>query len=62
MSRVSPYTSFELQPLPVYFTTEQSTVKASLFVKYMYMYMCLYNQLCLVMLSYAQLCLVMHAF
>ena len=31
-SRVSPYTSFALQPLPVCFTTEQSTVKASLFV------------------------------
>ena len=58
MSRVSPYTSFELQPLPVYFTTEQSTVKASLFVKYMYM--CLYNQLCLVMLSYARILIGSH--
>ena len=30
--RVSPYTSFVLSPLPVCFTTEQSTVEASLFV------------------------------
>ena len=55
MSRVSPYTSFELQPLPVYFTTEQSTVKASLFVKYMYMYMYLYNKL-----SYARILIGSH--
>ena len=33
-SRVSPYTYFVLEPLPACFTTEQSTVKASLFVKY----------------------------
>ena len=33
-SRVSPYTSFALYPLPACFITEQSTVKASLFVKY----------------------------
>ena len=32
-SRVSPYTSFVHQPLPACFITEQSTVKASLFVK-----------------------------
>ena len=32
-SRVSPYTSFVLYPLPACFITEQSTVKASLFVK-----------------------------
>ena len=31
-SRVSPYTSFVLQPLPACFITEKSTVKASLFV------------------------------
>ena len=31
-SRVSPYTSFVLQPLPACFMTEKSTVKASLFV------------------------------
>ena len=31
-SRVSPCTSFVLQPLPACFITEQSTVKASLFV------------------------------
>ena len=30
----SPYTSFVLFPLPECFTTEQSTIKASLFVKY----------------------------
>ena len=30
-SRVSPYTSFVLWPLPACFTTEQSTIKASLF-------------------------------
>ena len=30
-SHVYPYTSFVLQPLPVFFTSEQSTVKASLF-------------------------------
>ena len=33
-SRVSPYTYFVLEPLPACFVTEQSTVKASLFVKY----------------------------
>ena len=38
MSRVSPYTSFVLQPLPVCFTTEESTVKASLFVNQMTSY------------------------
>ena len=32
-SRVSPYTSFVLKPLPTCFTTEQRTVKAYLFVK-----------------------------
>ena len=32
-SRVSPYTSFVLQPLPACFITEQRTAKASLFVK-----------------------------
>ena len=31
-SRVSPYTSFVLKPLPACFITEQSIVKASLFV------------------------------
>ena len=34
--RVSPYTSFVFQPFPVCFTTEQSTVKTSLLVKYKY--------------------------
>ena len=33
-ARVSPYTSFVLEPLSACFTTEQSTVKASLFVSY----------------------------
>ena len=33
-ARVSPCTSFALLPLPVCFTTKQSTVEASLFVKY----------------------------
>ena len=33
-SRVPPYTSFVFSPLPACFTREQSTVKASLFVKY----------------------------
>ena len=35
-ARVSPHTSFVLWPLLACFTTEQSTVKASLFVKNMY--------------------------
>ena len=38
---VSPYTSFVLSPLPEYFTTEQSTVEASLFVKSFY---CIVNK------------------
>ena len=33
-SRVSPYTYFVLEPLRACFITEQSTVKAFLFVKY----------------------------
>ena len=33
-SRAPPYTSFVFSPLPACFTREQSTVKASLFVKY----------------------------
>ena len=40
-SRVSPYTSFVVQPLPACFTTEKYTVKASFFEKknvYIYMY------------------------
>ena len=34
ISRVSPYTSFVLSPLPACFTTEQSTVEASLSVNF----------------------------
>ena len=38
MNLISGVTSFVLEPLPACFTTEQGTVEASLFVKYIDIY------------------------
>ena len=51
MSCVSFYTSFMFQPLPVCLTTEQSTVKASLFVTHNYLMFFWYLQTTLPLLG-----------